>query len=224
MSDPLILQLERIGWKHLNSLGPFTQKRLLRRLTESVSSKTSPHQARDDLKALKHIVDAANDFLVGVRTANPTLKEAIEWSTWVTNGQRVGPFDEVAVEAMSALEKMLPGLTGLQAQLEERASALKRGRRRNTAAYNAAKVLAEIYILCLGKRPSYGRKGITKGSSTLFCDVAEKVFRILGLKVGEVVDQCEAAVKGTSAEELEGLLRRRSLGMIHEPPSLFDLF
>jgi hypothetical protein len=79
------------------------------------------------------------------------------------------------------------------------------GRPKNMRAYNVAEIVAEIYVVGMGKTPGVSGEDETGQYSTPYVRAVESVFRVLGLSANPI-EPCDAAKNKLNARRIAQLL------------------
>jgi hypothetical protein len=127
----------------------------------------------------------------------------------------------------NGLLSIAPGIEATHSRLEREAGPVKKGRRRNEAAYAVSQTIANVFVIGFGSIPTLGRRADSEGLSGQYGRTVEDVFRYLGIRVSDAYDPCKCAVEKLNGEYLELLLMLRcpvtrplveiSLGVVEMP-------
>jgi hypothetical protein len=129
-------------------------------------------------------------------------------------------------QARAALEAIVPGILSLNESMAWEADLQKgkapRGRPPNRAAYRIAEALAEVYVIGLGRTPPLGRDSGSNEANGGFAKAFADVCKVLGVRVEDPHDVCEAAKEKLTPERVAELLGWRT-GRNLRRLSLFDV-
>ncbi len=179
-------------WQWLDKRGGL----LFKDKTEAGRSK----DALDDLtSAMKAFKNAAHRLTERQRfTINSEIAQPKEYETGEFRNRLAEVFDTIIPGIAEAKE---------QTKCEIRDYWTKIGRPTAHPARRVAEKLAEIYVLGLGKRPTYGVKN--GRPSTPFCRAVKRVYDLLGIE-SDFLEPCKAATKRLADGRLASLLERRA--------------
>ena len=215
MTPEIEAALSRIGWQTVKRLPIYLISRAESVLSPTggrFTAKTSSAKLEHD--RLANLLGQLNATVAGLKQLSHKQIRSIDGGAATDDElQSAAPPSRIRA-AVSALEGIVPGVEHLCALVNIEAGTPKKGAPRNEAAYRIAKVLAEIYVVGLGEKPTIGLRADGTGPSGLYGSVASDVFRLLSITVNDVRAPCREAIGLLDEGKMQMLLRIREL-----PPS-----
>lgn len=230
MTHELEAILNRIGWATVKFVAPFLAGSLAARLTPNGGLFESHRPtARAGLERHQQLMTAMAKVLEELEALSPGKLRYANWASSLAldtpDARDVGVPDRVS-QARAALEAIVPGILSLNESLaweaELREGNARRGRPPNRAAYRIAEALAEVYVIGMGKTPPLGRDSGSNEANGGFATTFVDVCKILGVRVKDPHDVCEAAKEKLTPERVTELLGWRT-GRNLRRLSLFDV-
>jgi hypothetical protein len=213
--------LNRIGWQHVKWVAPATALSLSVQMTNT-DSDGRPRRAAIEQKHVAQLRKAMASLWEAIDALSPESRSLVDVNSCPV--EDLGKGIPHSVQGLTdAMEAVVPGVLWLSDILAIEQERLGLGRPKNDAAHRIARTIAEIYVIGLGEKPSYGRRGDMPGPSCEYPKVVAGVLEVFGIKVGDVAAICETAVKDLSDERMARLLVIRSGAHQRQKPSLFDL-
>ena len=210
MTPELEVVLASIGWRYVQAVAPWKATFLARDLNATGGLFAPDDRTAKDLHAEhQQLMHSVAIVLRGLSAMPADVALHVNVCSCAPELRDAGIPDRVS-EATSALEVLVEGLIEAERVLTWEMGEPKRGRQLNKAALRVAEAVAEIYVIGTGLKPTAGRRADGKGSSGKFCLAVERVFKVLGIFVGDSYRPCQNAVNQMSDERISELLAIRT--------------
>ncbi len=200
--------LNEIGWWRAKAINPSLIFHMLPNERGGLLFKDKTEADRS-AKALDEIISAMKAFENAEHRLTEPQRFVINCASAEQEEYETGDFRDRLANVVAALHAVVPGVKEAKDQTihEHRQYWSGQSASKNSPAYLIAAKIAEIYVLGLGKRPTYGTSPSGE-LSTLYARTTKKVFGLLGIDA-RVRGPCKEAIVELRKGRLGYLLKKR---------------